>query len=103
MIAVTFCGLFSDLWAQIIADVFDRPIRRPLQGDASFGTALLAAVGAGAFADETEAARSCVRFGPEIMPDPARVALYDRRFDRYRRVKTLLTEINHEISSEMQP
>lgn len=96
-------GARSDLWAQIIADVFDRPIRRPDHGDASFGTALLAAVGAGAFADETEAVRRCVRFGAEILPDPGRAALYDRLFDRYRRVKTLLTEINHEISSDMQP
>lgn len=96
-------GARSDLWAQIIADVFDRPIRRPLHGDASYGTALLAAVGAGAFADEADAARRCVRFGPEIRPDPAGVALYDKRFERYRCVKTLLTEINHEISSDLQP
>jgi xylulokinase len=96
-------GARSDLWAQIIADVFDLPIRRPLHGDASFGTALLAAVGSGAFANEVEAARQCVRFGPEVQPSPAGVALFDKRFERYRRVKTLLTEINHEISSDLQP
>ncbi len=91
-------GAKSDIWAQIIADVFGVPMRKPVHGDASYGAALIAAVGAGAFANEAEAIRACVAFGPDIAPDPARVVVYDGLFDRYRRVKELLTEINHEIS-----
>ena len=92
-------GAKSDLWAQVIADVLGLPLRRPVHGDASYGAALIAAVGAGAFANESEAIGRCVTFGPEIPPDPERAAIYDRLFDRYRRVKDLLTEINHEISA----
>ena len=75
------------------------PLRRPLNGDASYGAALIAAVGSGVFASEAEAVGTCVAFGPDISPDPERAAVYDRLFDRYRRVKDLLTEINHEISA----
>jgi xylulokinase len=91
-------GAKSDVWAQVIADVLGVPLRRPVHGDASYGAALIAAVGAGAFADEAEAIGKCVAFGPDITPDPERAAIYDGLFDRYRRVKDLLTEINHEIS-----
>jgi xylulokinase len=93
-------GAKSDLWAQVIADVFGLPIRRPVHGDASYGAALLAAVGAGAFPDEGAAARECVRRGPPLTPDPERVAAYDRLFQRYLKVKDLLTGLNHEISGD---
>lgn len=91
-------GAASDVWAQVIADVLGVPLRRPVHGDASYGAALIAAVGAGTFANEAEAIGKCVAFGPDITPDPQNAAIYDRLFDRYRRVKDLLTEINHEIS-----
>jgi len=92
-------GAKSDLWAQVIADVLGVTLRRPAHGDASYGAALIAAVGAGVFADEVAAVRACVTFGSAIVPDPERVALYGNLFDRYRRVKMQLTEINHEISN----
>jgi xylulokinase len=91
-------GARSDLWAQVIADVFDRPVRRPLHGDASYGAALLAAVGAGAFASPADAVQSCVRHTEPLLPQPGPVARYDLLFERYRRVKDLLTALNHEIS-----
>lgn len=91
-------GARSDLWAQMIADVFDLPVRRPLYGDASYGAALLAAVGAGAFAGPAEAVQACVRYAEPLTPRPDRVARYSLLFERYRRVKDLLTALNHEIS-----
>jgi xylulokinase len=91
-------GAKSDLWAQVIADVLNIPLRRPVHGDASYGAALIAAVGAGAFESEGQAIETCVAFGPDILPDPERAAVYDGLFGRYRRVKDLLTDINHEIS-----
>lgn len=91
-------GARSDVWAQVIADVLGVPLRRPAHGDASYGAALIAAVGVGAFSTEAEAIEKCVTFGPTISPNPERAAIYDDLFERYRRVKDLLTEINHEIS-----
>jgi len=93
-------GAVSDVWAQIVADVFAIPVRRPVHGDASFAAALLAAVGAGAFADETDAVRRAVQFGPPIEPRAEAALRYDRLFDRYQRSKQLLTALNHEISAD---
>lgn len=92
-------GAKSDVWAQTIADVLQVPLRRPIHGDASYGAALIAAVGAGAFPDEVTAVHQCVRFGEEIKPRQENRVIYDRLFDRYRRTKELLTALNHEISA----
>lgn len=93
-------GAVSDVWAQIIADVFAIEVRRPVHGDASYAAALMAAVGAGAFTDETDAVRRAVVFGPAIRPREDVAITYDRLFDRYQRSKQLLTALNHEISAD---
>lgn len=84
-------GARSPVWAQIVADVMGVRVLLPEQGDASFGAALLAGVGIGAFADEREAVRRCVHFRQSIEPDLERTELYAHRFHRYRRTKELLT------------
>lgn len=92
-------GARSEVWAQTIADVLQIPLRRPVHGDASYGAALIAAVGAGAFPDPVTAVRKCVRFGEPFLPRQENRVTYDRLFDRYRRTKDLLTALNHEISA----
>ncbi|MBR0056128.1 MAG: xylulokinase, partial [Kiritimatiellae bacterium] len=42
-------GAKSRLWSEIVCNVFNRPVAVPSPGDASFGAALLAGVGAGVF------------------------------------------------------
>jgi len=79
-------GAKSDLWTQILSDVFARPIVRPAGCDASFGAALLAGVGAGLFADTTDAAERCVRVRDVVQPDPRAVEVYARLFPLYRRI-----------------
>lgn len=91
-------GVRSAIWPQIIADVMGVRIRVPEQGDASFGAALLAGVGIGAFKDERDAVRRCVRFERTIEPDSSRAKIYADQFARYRRTKQLLTDVYHEMS-----
>jgi xylulokinase len=86
-------GARSELWSQIVCDVFNAPLRRPASCDASFGSALLAGVGAGVWPDELTAIRRCLTLDRELQPDPARAALYSRLFARYRNIHDALSEI----------
>lgn len=91
-------GAQSDLWAQIICDVFGRPVVRPAGCDASFGAALLAGVGVGMFADTRDAAKRCVRVRDVVQPDPRAVAVYARLFPLYRRIHDELASTYTELS-----
>ena len=79
-------GAKSDLWTQILSDVFARPIVRPAGCDASFGAALLAGVGVGLFADAAAAAKQCICVHDVVAPDPEAVRLYAGLFPLYRRI-----------------
>jgi xylulokinase len=76
-------GAQSDLWCRIIADVTGKPVFRAATTDAAaLGAGILAAVGAGCFADAREAANAMTRINPQpIEPDPARVVFYNRMFE----------------------
>lgn len=77
-------GAKSALWSSIVCDLFNAPVKCPSCCDASFGSALLAGVGTGVFADEALAVRQCLRFDRELRPDPERAAFYNTRFTHYR-------------------
>lgn len=90
-------GSRSATWRQIMADVLGRPIMLPANGDASFGAALVAGVGAGTFADETDAVTRCCRIVSSEEPSPAARATYSELFEVYRDVQRNLVSINHRI------
>jgi xylulokinase len=90
-------GARSATWRQIIADVTGLTVKVPANGDASFGAALVAAVGGGLFADAEEAVARCARIVEENRPDAARHALYARLFDLYDEARKGLTGINHRL------
>lgn len=91
-------GARSATWRQIIADVTGLTVKVPVNGDASFGAALVAAVGAGIFASPEEAVARCVRIKDENVPDPQHHDDYKRRFALYDAARQRLTEINHQLS-----
>lgn len=86
-------GARSDLWTQIVADVFNRPIVRPAGGDASFGAALVAGVGVGVFSGATDAVRQCVRVGDVVEPRAEGVEIYAQRFPVYRTIHDQLAPV----------
>lgn len=87
-------GTRSALWRQIIADVTGLTIEVPAEGDASFGAALIAGIGAGVFSDTDDAAR-VIRVAETLTPNARATATYDEGFVRFREAKEALTPINH--------
>ncbi len=85
-------GAKSELWSRIVCDVFDTPVKCPLGGDASFGSALLAGVGCGVFADEKDAVQKCLKLEREIKPSKD-VEVYKRGFEKYRQIHDAMEKI----------
>ncbi len=80
-------GAKSPLWAQIRADVLQRPVDVASAADSSpLGAALLAAVAAGVHADLQTAAERIRRPAQTIEPRAAARAAYDDAYGRYRRL-----------------
>ena len=77
-------GFASALWTRMHADAFGLPIvRTDAREGAAMGAAVLAAVGAGAFAD-VDAAVAQLRETGRTMPDPAALPAWEGRIRRQR-------------------
>ena len=90
-------GSKAPLWRQIMADMLGIPLRTVSDVDSSLGSAMLAGVAAGVFADHRDAAARCVRIQDEITPDPEGVAYYERGFGLYRQIQAALAPIYHQL------
>ncbi len=78
-------GAKSAIWRQLMADVFGCGIvNSSVDHGAAHGAALLAAVGAGAFATVEDAAREGIRWSAPVAPDAAARKAYDASYQRYR-------------------
>ena len=88
-------GAVSPLWRQITSDVLGLPLAYPENADASFGAALLGGVGIGAFADERDAARRCIRIQRRVEPDEKRNEQYRRTYELYRMTHAGLSDVYH--------
>jgi FGGY-family pentulose kinase len=77
-------GVRSRLWLQILADVAGVPIELTTVDDAvALGSAICAAVAAGAFDDLRGAAAAMVARAETIEPDAALRGVYDEGYERY--------------------
>ncbi len=92
-------GATSSVWLQILADIFGEPIRTvDVPESAAYGAALLAAVGAGAYATVGEAVAATIRTGDRHQPGPA-AARYDDVYASYRNLYPALRDISHQLGS----
>ena len=91
-------GTQSPLWCQIVADVLDVNVELPGNGDASFGAALLAGIGVGAFADEKAAAKAAIRVSRRITPNRENAAFYAEAHRIYVDIQKALAPIHHRIA-----
>lgn len=92
-------GSHSATWRQIVADVLGISIAMPRITDASFGAALIAAVGVGAFPDLPTAAERTVSIVAQHQPDAARHQHYQELHAIYRDAARALFDINHRLSA----
>ncbi len=77
-------GTRSTLWLQILADVAGIPLTVTKVPDAvALGSAMCAAVGAGAFTDLWQAGEMMVHSSFTIEPDAGLRAVYDDGYGRY--------------------
>ncbi len=91
-------GARSALWSSIVCDAFNLPLQVPHPGDASFGSALLAGVGAGVFKNSREAVHSCLHIRQSLTPSAETAAVYAERFQAYRRIHDALAPIYASIT-----
>ncbi len=90
-------GTRSALWLQILADVAGVPISLTTVPDAvSLGSAICAAVGAGAFADLQAGGQAMVHLGTTMEPDTRHKAVYDAGYTRYRETYAALAPLFHQ-------
>ncbi|PYS90832.1 MAG: xylulokinase [Acidobacteria bacterium] len=89
-------GARSPLWCQIQADVYGQDVLTLQASEgAAFGAALLAAVGVGLWKTVDQACEKTVCVEEVFSPIPENVAVYDRQFEKYRRLYPLLRSIQN--------
>lgn len=86
-------GARSRLWSSIISNVFNKTVLVPVPGDASYGAALLAGVGAGIFSTPAEAVRKCLKIGRQVEPEAAESEFYSKLFENYKAVHDALAPV----------
>jgi xylulokinase len=90
-------GLRSAVWAQTLADVTGRQQLVPEQAiGASYGDALLAAIGVGLVPPDTDWAK----IASEITPDPANRAGYDALYQTWRELYPATRDLVHRLAAE---
>lgn len=101
-------GTQSRLWCQIVADILERPIEIAREAEATcLGAGMLAAVGAGLFADARQAADTMSGGGRVHEPDPAQAARYDLLYGVYKDIYPALRDqfarmkdVMHELATD---
>ena len=93
-------GARSDLWRQILADVFDcRIVRTVFDQGPAFGAALLASVAAGVHADVEEACAGIELRAEANDPDPERARIYDEYHAVYQALYPATRAHMHRLSA----
>ena len=81
----------SDVWVQMIADVFQVPVQVPDGSEfGALGAAICGSVAAGCYADYQSACEAMVRFSRRFEPNRQLASYYAEKYDRYRRLAATL-------------
>ena len=86
-------GARSKVWLQIKADVWNReilPVETPETG--ALGSAILGFAAVTGEKDRCKAAEKFVRVGAPVRPNPANVEIYREKYEKYKRLRSLLLE-----------
>jgi xylulokinase len=86
-------GSKNPIWNQLLADMFNRPIRTVQTPDAALvGGAMCAAVGLGFMPDFEAASEAFVKLGSEIQPRYQNTLVYQETYERFVELFKLLSE-----------
>jgi xylulokinase len=91
-------GSKGSVWSEIIANILNRPLMVPEQVDAAYGTALITAMGIGAFECSPQALDPLISMRQRITPDPSISSTYDKMFKLYRQADQALRPIDLSLS-----
>jgi len=86
-------GAKSDIWSQIICDVFGKKVIRPSVTDASYGSALIAGVGIGVFPDVVTAVQKSLKVDKIFEPNDSNHQKYNMFFKLYLEIHDRLKDI----------
>ena len=89
-------GAKGSLWRQITADVLGMELKTTKNSDSSLGSAMLAGVAVGVFADAKAAVTACVQDKERVLPNAENTAVYAAVFDEYKRIVEALAPIYRE-------
>ena len=92
-------GAKGKLWRQILSDVLAMPLTCTMDNDSSLGSAMLAGVAVGMFADFADSVQKCVVVADEVTPDPENIEIYDKGFKAYKISERTLQQAYHEIEA----
>ena len=86
-------GAYSDLWSQIKADIYQKPVVTFENNEGGIlGAAILAGTGVGVYASEREGARRCLRTRRTFTPDATLAARYDYQYALFKKLHDLFQE-----------
>ena len=86
-------GAYSDVWSQIKADIYQKKVATFETSEGGIlGSAILAGVGAGVYANATAGAEHCLRVAKEFKPNATLKARYDYLFELFKDLHDRLQE-----------
>lgn len=91
-------GTKGTLWRQITADALGITLHITESADSSFGSAMLAGIAIGIFADAKDAVQKCVKKVATVQPDPKNTEQYAQLFETYKKIHDALAPIYRERS-----
>lgn len=92
-------GAYSDLWSQIKADIYQkRVVTFETSEGGILGSAILAGVGAGVYADPASGAESCLRVAKEFTPRTRWGERYNAEFGLFKEVHDLLQKPYNQLA-----
>jgi len=90
----------TPLWAQIKADILNRPVVLPKERDAGpLGDAILAGFGVGVFSNLKNAVDTMVKVEKIIHPNKENVQIYEKYYRVYLKLVDALTNVYNELAS----
>lgn len=86
-------GTKGKLWRQITADVLGIALKTTKSSDSSLGSAMLAGIAVGVFADAKDAVNKCVKEQDITYPNPENTQKYRAVFEQYKKIHDVLAPI----------